>query len=137
IVDAAAAGIIARGAVAAVLVGADRIAANGDVANKVGTYGLALAARAHGVPFYAVAPASTIDRTTPDAAHIVIEDRAAEEVLSFASARVAPAGTSARNPAFDRTPAALVSAIVTERGVLRPPYAPAIADALATTAVAS
>ena len=136
IVDAAAAGLIARGDVQAVLVGADRIAANGDVANKVGTYGLALAAQAHGVPFYVVAPASTIDPATPDGARITIEERDGDEVLTVASTRVAPAGSAARNPAFDVTPASLVTAIITERGVLRPPHGAAIASALAKTAVA-
>ncbi len=127
IVDSAAAGLIARGRVQAVIVGADRIAANGDAANKVGTYGLALAAHAHGVPFYVVAPVSTIDIETARGGDIVIEERDADEVTSFASARTAPDATAARNPAFDVTPAHLITAIVTERGVLRAPYAPAIA----------
>jgi methylthioribose-1-phosphate isomerase len=135
IVDSAAAGLIARGDVQAVLVGADRIAANGDTANKVGTYALALAAHAHGVPFYVVAPVSTIDPQTPAGQDIAIEERPASEVLSFAGANVAPEGASAANPAFDRTPADLISAIVTERGVLRQPYGPAIAG-LQRTAVA-
>jgi methylthioribose-1-phosphate isomerase len=136
IVDAAAAGLIARGHVQAIVTGADRIAANGDVANKVGTYGLALAAQAHGVPFYIAAPVSTIDPATPSGGHIEIEERGEDEVLSFASARTAPDGSAARNPAFDVTPAALVSAIITERGLLRPPYAAAIAGATPKTAVA-
>lgn len=129
IADGAAAGIIARGGVAAVFVGADRIAANGDVANKVGTYGLALAAQAHGVPFYVVAPVSTIDASTPAGASIEIEQRGEDETLSLGGTRVAPHGTRALNPAFDITPAALVSTIVTERGILRPPYDAAIAAA--------
>jgi methylthioribose-1-phosphate isomerase len=136
IVDAAAAGLIARGAVQAVIAGADRIAANGDVANKVGTYGLALAAQAHGVPFYVAAPLSTIDAHTPDGARIEIEERGAEEVLSHAGVRTAPHGSAARNPAFDVTPAALVTAIITERGILRAPYAAAIARAAQPPAVA-
>lgn len=136
IVDAAAAGLIARGRVQAVVVGADRVAANGDVANKVGTYGLALAADAHGVPFYVVAPASTIDPDTANGTGIEIEERDEEEVLTLAGARVAPAGSAARNPAFDVTPARLVTAIVTERGVLRPPFDAAIAAATAMTAAA-
>jgi len=136
IVDAAAAGLIARGAVHAVITGADRIAANGDVANKVGTYGLALAAQAHGVPFYVAAPISTIDRHTPDGARIEIEERGADEVLSYAGARTAPHGAAARNPAFDVTPAALVTAIITERGVLRAPYAAAIRRVAQPPAVA-
>ncbi len=126
IVDAAAAGLIARGDVQAVVVGADRIAANGDVANKVGTYGLALAAHTHGVPFYVAAPASTIDVTTPDGAAIPIEERSADEVTSFGGAGIAPAASGACNPAFDITPASLISATITERGVLRAPYGEAI-----------
>jgi methylthioribose-1-phosphate isomerase len=127
IVDSAAAGLIARGRVQAVVVGADRIAANGDTANKVGTYGLALAARAHGVPFYIVAPASTIDAATATGSEIVVEERSADEVTSFSGVRAAPHGTRALNPAFDVTPAGMIAAIVTERGVLRAPYAAAIA----------
>jgi methylthioribose-1-phosphate isomerase len=137
IVDSAAAGLIARGAVQAVAVGADRIAANGDTANKVGTYGLALAARAHGVPFYVAAPVSTIDAATPSGDGIRIEERGGDEVLSFAGARTAPDGSGARNPAFDVTPAPLITAIVTERGLLRAPYADAIAAILRQAAVAS
>jgi methylthioribose-1-phosphate isomerase len=136
IVDAAAAGLIARGDVQAIVVGADRIAANGDVANKVGTYGLALAARAHGVPFYVAAPVSTIDIEMPDGAQIAIEERGEEEVLSFASARTAPEGSAARNPAFDVTPADLVTAIITERGILRAPYREAISGITRPAAVA-
>ena len=127
IVDSAAAGMIARGDVQAVVVGADRIAANGDVANKVGTYGLALAAGAHDVPFYVVAPVSTIDPDTAQGADIMIEERAADEVTG--------SGTSVRNPAFDVTPAALVTAIITEVAVLRGPYGAAIAS-LRRTAMA-
>jgi len=129
IADGAAAGIIARGGAAAILVGADRIAANGDVANKVGTYGLALAARAHGVPMYVVAPVSTIDAATASGGGIDIEQRDEDEVLAFAGSRVAADRRRALNPAFDVTPAALVTAIVTERGILRPPYGAAIASA--------
>ena len=126
IVDGAAAGLIARGGVQAVVVGADRIAANGDTANKVGTYGLALAAHAHDVPFYVVAPVSTIDPHTATGAEIVIEDRGEDEVLTFAGAQSAPDGATARNPAFDVTPAHLISGVVTERGVLRAPIGEAI-----------
>ncbi|HXK34879.1 MAG TPA: S-methyl-5-thioribose-1-phosphate isomerase, partial [Dehalococcoidia bacterium] len=135
IVDSAAAGIISRGIVHAVLVGADRIAANGDTANKVGTYGLALAAHAHNVPFYVVAPISTIDPQTPTGQDVPIEERPPSEVLSFAGTNVAPARVGAANPAFDRTPGDLITAIVTERGVLRPPYGAAI-TAIQRTAVA-
>jgi methylthioribose-1-phosphate isomerase len=111
IVDGAAAGVIASGEVGAVIVGCDRVAANGDVANKVGTFGLALAARAAGVPFVVAGPSSTIDPACPTGRHIVIEERDPREV--------AGAGTPARNPAFDVTPSELVTALVTERGVQR------------------
>ncbi len=117
-------GVLFReGVVDAVLVGADRIAANGDTANKIGTYSLAVLAAHHAVPFYVVAPTSTIDPATPSGKAIPIEQRAADEVAAFAGVRTAPAGTPVRNDAFDVTPAALVTAIVTEHGVLRPPYA--------------
>jgi methylthioribose-1-phosphate isomerase len=108
------------GGVGCALVGADRIAANGDVANKIGTYPLALAARAHGVPFYVLAPTSTIDPATPNGAGIPIEERAADEVTGWRGARSAPDGVGAWNPAFDVTPAELITAIVTDRGVLAP-----------------
>jgi methylthioribose-1-phosphate isomerase len=124
--DVAAASLIASGRVAAAVVGADRIAANGDVANKVGTYGVALACRAHGVPFVVAAPVSTVDLATPTGREIPIEIRSGEEVLSIpvpgGSVRVGPAGAKAFYPAFDVTPAALVDAIVTERGVSSPPH---------------
>jgi methylthioribose-1-phosphate isomerase len=108
------------GDVACVLVGADRIAANGDVANKIGTYGLALAARAHGIPFYVAAPSSTIDRATPDGSRIPIEQREADEVASWRGSRTAPEGVRVWNPAFDVTPAALVTAIITDKGIFKP-----------------
>jgi methylthioribose-1-phosphate isomerase len=135
IVDSAAAGLIARGDVSAVLVGADRIAGNGDTANKVGTYGLALAAHAHGVPFYVAAPVSTIDPRTSTGDGIVIEDRDEDEILLFTGTRTGPAGSSARNPAFDVTPARLITAIITERGVLRAPFAESIASTMRQPAV--
>jgi methylthioribose-1-phosphate isomerase len=116
IVDSAAAGLIARGEVDAVIVGCDRVAANGDVANKVGTYGLALAANAAGIPFVVAGPTSTVDLDTPTGAEITIEERDSDEVRT---AGAAPA-TPCRNPAFDVTPAALVSALVTEQGALQP-----------------
>ncbi|MBI3458625.1 MAG: S-methyl-5-thioribose-1-phosphate isomerase [Candidatus Rokubacteria bacterium] len=122
IADVAAASMMARGEVDLVLVGADRIAANGDTANKVGTYGLAVLAQAHGLPFYVAAPFSTIDPSLPDGKAIPIEERDAREVQELAGQRLVPAGTSARNPAFDVTPAALITAVITERGVFRPPY---------------
>ena len=121
IVDAAAASLIARGLVDAVIVGADRIAANGDVANKIGTLGLAVAARHFGVPFYVAAPLSTFDPGTPDGASIRIEERNAEEVLLVGQERVAPEGTVVLNPAFDVTPAELVTAIITDVGVVASP----------------
>lgn len=136
IVDSAAAGLIAHARVQAIVVGADRIAANGDTANKVGTYGLALAAQAHGVPLYVVAPVSTIDTNVAHGSEIEIEERDGDEVTSFASIRTAPDGTIARNPAFDVTPAALITAIVTERGVLRRPFGAAIASVTEPAAVA-
>jgi len=118
--DSAAASLMAAGQVDMVVTGADRVAADGSVANKIGTYGLAVLARHHGVPFVVAAPVSTIDFTAADGSAIVVEQRAAEEVTSFAGVAVSPAGSDAYNPAFDVTPAALVTALVTERGVARP-----------------
>ena len=120
VVDAAAASLIARGDVDAVVVGADRIAANGDVANKIGTYPLALAAARAGIPFIVAAPESTIDPTTPNGGAITIEDRDEDEILMLDGKRLAPAEARSSNPAFDVTPADLVTAIVTERRTLRP-----------------
>jgi len=120
VVDGAGPSLIARGYADAVLVGADRIAASGDVANKIGTYPLALAAARAGVPFVVVAPESTVDPATPDGEAIAIEDRDGDEVLAWGGVRVAPAGAAAVNPAFDVTPADLVTAIVTEARVVRP-----------------
>ena len=131
IVDGAAAWRMAAGGVDAVLVGADRIAANGDTANKIGTYGLAIAARHHGIPLYVVAPTSTVDLATPDGGAIVVEARADDEVTCVDGQPIAPPGTAAYNPAFDVTPAALVTAIVTEEGVVRPPFADGLRDAVA------
>jgi methylthioribose-1-phosphate isomerase len=110
----------------AVIVGADRIAANGDTANKIGTYTVAVLANAHGVPFYVAAPVSTIDPATPDGAAIPIEERSAAEVTSIGGAAIAPDNVRVRHPAFDVTPARLISAIITDRGVLRAPYEEAI-----------
>jgi methylthioribose-1-phosphate isomerase len=120
VVDGAGASIIARGLVDAVVVGADRVAANGDVANKIGTYPLALAAARAGIPFVVAAPESTLDPATPDGAAIEIEERAAEEVLVVGGVKMAPEGGAAWNPAFDVTPADLVTAVVTEERVWRP-----------------
>jgi methylthioribose-1-phosphate isomerase len=121
VTDGMPAHLMRRGEVDLVIVGADRVAANGDVANKIGTYGLALLARAHDVPFYVAAPCSTIDPETADGDAIPIEERGRDEVARIAGARVVPDGVPVRHPAFDVTPAALVTALVTERGVLRAP----------------
>jgi methylthioribose-1-phosphate isomerase len=129
--DASAAALMARGLVDAIVVGADRIAANGDTANKIGTYGVAVAAAHHGIPFYVAAPLSSVDPAAPDGAAIPIEERAEEEVLSALGVPVAPPGANARNLAFDVTPADLIAGIVCEAGVMRPPYGAAIARALA------
>jgi len=126
VVDGAAPGLIARGEVSLVVVGADRIAANGDVANKVGTYPLALAASAAGIPFVVVAPTSTVDVSLAEGKGIPVEERAPGEVTSIGSHSIAPVGTQAINPAFDITPASLITAIVTERGVARAPFGPAL-----------
>jgi methylthioribose-1-phosphate isomerase len=120
--DVAAGHLMASGEVDVILVGADRIAANGDTANKVGTYPLAVLAARHGIPFYVCAPTSSVDLDTPDGSGIVIEERKPEEVLEFRGVRIAPQGTQVRNPAFDVTPAELISGIVTEEGVIRAPF---------------
>jgi methylthioribose-1-phosphate isomerase len=119
--------LMQQGEVSCVVVGADRIARNGDVANKIGTYSLAVLAAHHRLPFFVAAPWSTVDLATPSGQDIFIEERPAEEVLTIAGSRIAPEGVSARYPAFDVTPADLVTAIVTERGVARPPMAGALA----------
>ena len=131
IVDGAAAGLIARGQVQLVLVGADRIAQNGDFANKVGTYGLALACAAHDVPFYVAAPTSTFDLQAATGDAIPLEQRDATEVLTLAGQALALRGLSARNPAFDVTPGRLVRGFITDVGVLEPPFAPIIKTMLA------
>jgi methylthioribose-1-phosphate isomerase len=105
-----------------VIVGADRIAANGDVANKIGTYTVAVLAKEHGLPFYVAAPTSTIDLNTPDGAHIPIEERNEREITHLGSSRLTPEGARIRNPAFDVTPHRYIAGIITEIGVLRPPY---------------
>jgi methylthioribose-1-phosphate isomerase len=130
VVDGAMAGLIRRGEVDAAIVGCDRVAANGDTANKVGTYSLALAARAAGIPFVVAGPTSTIDPALPDGEGIEIEERGGDEVRGFGGVETTVPGTAVRNPAFDVTPAALVSALVTERGVARPPDTAAIAALL-------
>jgi methylthioribose-1-phosphate isomerase len=115
IVDSAAGLLLQRGLADAAISGADRVCANGDVVNKVGTYPLALLAQEHGVPFYTAAPTSTVDGECPDGAHVVIEERGADEAATFA-----PPGTPVWNPAFDVTPARLVKALITEHGVREP-----------------
>jgi len=127
ITDGMAARVLSEGRVQAVFVGADRIAANGDVCNKIGTYGVALAAAAHAVPFYVVAPSSTFDAAIADGSRIPIEERGADEVLGCAGQRSAPPGIAVYNPAFDVTPARLVTALVTERGVVPRPDGPRLA----------
>jgi methylthioribose-1-phosphate isomerase len=122
VADTAAGYLMATGRVDLVILGADRIAANGDVANKIGTYPLAVLAKEHGVPFYVAAPVSTVDLSTPTGAEIAIETRDPDEVSAPRGVRFAPEGTWALNPAFDVTPARLVTAIVTERGIVEPPF---------------
>jgi methylthioribose-1-phosphate isomerase len=126
VADGAAAHFFARGDVQLAIVGSDRIAANGDVANKIGTFGVACAAHFHGRPFYVAAPWSTVDTRCPSGEAIVIEERDAREVTHLGDRRLVPEGVSARNPAFDVTPARLVTAIFTERGVIEPVGAAAI-----------
>jgi methylthioribose-1-phosphate isomerase len=120
VTDSMVAQLMRRGGVSLVVVGADRIARSGDVANKIGTYGVACLAQAHGIPFYVAAPWSTVDLGCPDGAAIPIEQRSENEVLTFAGRPVAPAGVRADNPSFDVTPARLVTAIFTERGEVAP-----------------
>ena len=126
IADVMAGSLMATGEVDVVVVGADRIAANGDVANKIGTYPLAVLAREHQVPFVVAAPTSTIDLATPSGAAIPVEERSGDEVVRVGGRRIAPTGVDAANRAFDVTPAELVTAIVTEHGILRPPYEEAL-----------
>ncbi|MEX2431039.1 MAG: S-methyl-5-thioribose-1-phosphate isomerase [Dehalococcoidia bacterium] len=126
IVDSAAGSLMARGEIGAVIVGADRIAANGDTANKIGTYSLAVLAGAHGIPFYVAAPFSSIDLGMGNGGEMPIEERPAQEVTELAGQRVAAEGIGVRNPAFDVTPARYITAIITERGTLRPPYETAL-----------
>jgi methylthioribose-1-phosphate isomerase len=121
--------LMARGEVDIILVGADRIAANGDTANKIGTYTLAVLAARHGVPFIVCAPLSSVDLATASGAGIPIEERPAEEVRAVRGIAIAPARTPIHNPAFDVTPAELIGAIVTEEGVLRPPFEISLRDA--------
>ncbi|HTD54772.1 MAG TPA: S-methyl-5-thioribose-1-phosphate isomerase [Silvibacterium sp.] len=128
ICDNMAASLMRRGKIRAVVVGADRIAANGDVANKIGTYGVAVLAREHGIPFFVAAPWSTIDLETATGDEIPIEERAAVEVTHHAGKQLTPNGVGVENPAFDVTPARYVTAIITERGVLRAPYSESLQE---------
>jgi methylthioribose-1-phosphate isomerase len=134
ITDNMAGALMRQGGVNFVVVGADRIAANGDTANKIGTYAVALLAREHAIPFYVAAPLSTIDLGTPDGSHIPIEERASKEVTHVAGAQLAPAGARVWNPAFDVTPHHLIAGIITERGIFRAPYVDSLRGAFATPA---
>ncbi len=136
LVDGAAAGLIRRGEVDAVIVGCDRVAANGDAANKVGTYAHALAARAAGIPFLVAGPTSTIDASIASGDEIVIEERSADEVRHAGGALLTVADTPCRNPAFDVTPAELVTALVTERGIASPPTTASVTALLGAAALA-
>ncbi|HWS95692.1 MAG TPA: S-methyl-5-thioribose-1-phosphate isomerase [Candidatus Methylomirabilis sp.] len=127
IADNMAGAMMRLGRIDAVIVGADRIAANGDVANKIGTYTVAVLAKEHGIPFYVAAPISTVDLNTPDGSHIPIEQRASAEVTHFAGKQIAPDKVRVENPAFDVTPNRFVAAIITERGVARAPYGETLA----------
>ena len=135
IADNMAASIMRQGKVKAVVVGADRIAANGDVANKIGTYGVAVLAREHGIPFYVAAPWSTVDMHTPTGDQIPIEERSPREVTHHGGKQMAPDGVSVENPAFDVTPNKYVTAIITERGIARAPYSESLKELAAASAV--
>ena len=126
--DNMAGAMMQQGKIDAVIVGADRIAANGDVANKIGTYTVAILAKEHGIPFYVAAPFSTIDLETPDGSRIPIEQRSSREVTHLAGRQIAPDGVKVENPAFDVTPHRYVTAIITERGVAREPYADSLRE---------
>lgn len=125
--------LMARGEIHSVIVGADRIAQNGDVANKIGTYSLAVLAQAHGIPFFVAAPRSTLDPNTASGRDIPIEERSTEEVVKIGPVRLAPAGVPARHPAFDVTPARLITAIITDAGIARAPYATSLSAILSAT----
>lgn len=128
ITDNMAASLMAQGKIDLVLLGCDRMAANGDFANKIGTYGVAVLAHYHGIPFYSVLPSSTIDLSIPDGSHIPIEQREASEVTHFAGVRTAPEGVGVYNPAFAVTPHRLLTGIITEKGVIHPPFAEQLAE---------
>ncbi len=137
IVDGAAAFLMSRGEIDLVIVGADRVARNGDAANKIGTYGLALAAAKHNIPFYVAAPFSTFDLKLASGSEIPIEERDGNEVRGHGGLTWAAAGVTVRNPVFDMTPADLITAIITERGVIEPPFSSAIASLISITTGAS
>jgi methylthioribose-1-phosphate isomerase len=137
ITDNMAGALMHQGKVNFVVVGADRIAANGDTANKIGTYSVAVLAREHGIPFYVAAPLSTIDRQTPDGSRIPIEERNSREVTHVGVTQLAPDGAAEWNPAFDETPHHLIAGIITERGICRRPYVESIARAFDAAAVSS
>jgi methylthioribose-1-phosphate isomerase len=122
IMDSAAASVMSQGLVDLVIVGTDRVAANGDFANKIGTLGIAIAASHFGIPFYVACPSSTLDLETPGGSRIEIEERDADEITHLAGRRIAPDAMKARNPAFDVTPHALVTGFITERGIVKPPF---------------
>jgi methylthioribose-1-phosphate isomerase len=130
ITDSMAGHLMSKGEIDVVVVGADRIAANGDVANKIGTYTLAVLAKRHGIPFYVAAPLSTFDPKIPDGSHIPIEERPAAEVTGYGQTRWAPQGVAVRNPAFDVTPAELITGIISEKGIASPPNRQTIAALL-------
>jgi methylthioribose-1-phosphate isomerase len=122
VVDSAAGMLMRRGEIGCVITGADRIAANGDTANKIGTYSLAVLAKENGIPFYVAAPISTVDLSLNNGDQIEIEERSSDEVTDFRGVQIAPIGVEAFNPGFDVTPARYVSAIITEAGIVRPPF---------------
>jgi methylthioribose-1-phosphate isomerase len=135
--DNMAGAMMSQGKIGAIVVGADRIAANGDVANKIGTYTVAILAKEHGIPFYVAAPLSTIDFDTPDGSKIPIEQRNAREVTHIAGKQMVPDGVEIENPAFDVTPARYVSAIITEKGIARAPYTESLRKLAAEGATAA
>ena len=132
ICDSMVGAMMREGKIDCVITGADQIAANGDAANKIGTYGIAVLARAHGIPFYVAAPASTFDLNCAAGCDIPIEERDADEVLSFGGVQVAPSAARIRNPAFDVTPAELLDAIITDRGLIRPVDAAQVRQVIST-----
>jgi len=135
--DNMAGAMMKQGKIGAIVVGADRIAANGDVANKIGTYTVAVLAKEHGIPFYVAAPLSTIDLDTPDGSRIPIEERNPREVTHVGPNRLTPEGARIRNPAFDVTPAKFVTAIITERGIARAPYQESLAALVSSRLLAA